>query len=43
MRQLAKERNIQYEPSYEMKLALNNYLDRKGLSDPLDDGPVKPM
>jgi len=31
MRQLAKERNIQYEPSYDMKMALNSYLDRKGL------------
>ena len=38
MRQLAKERNIQYEPSYDMKMALNSYLDRKGLSDPFDEG-----
>lgn len=38
MRQLAKERNIQYEPSYEMRLALNSYLDRKGLFDPMADG-----
>jgi hypothetical protein len=26
-----------------MKLALNSYLDRKGLSDPLDEGGAKPM
>jgi hypothetical protein len=36
LRLLAKERNISYEPSYEMRIALNNYLDRKGLPDPLD-------
>ena len=36
LRLLAKERNIIYEPSYEMRIALNNYLDRKGLPDPLD-------
>ena len=38
LRQLAKERNIAYEPSYDMKIALNSYLDRKGLIDPMDDG-----
>ena len=38
LRQLAKERNITYEPSYDMKIALNSYLDRKGLIDPMDDG-----
>ena len=38
LRQLAKERNISYEPSYDMKIALNAYLDRKGLIDPMDDG-----
>ena len=43
MRQLAKERNIQYEPSYEMRLALNSYLDRKGLADPMDEGGAKAM
>lgn len=42
MRQLAKERNIQYEPSYDMRIALNNYLDFKGLSDPFDEGQEKP-
>mmetsp|Transcript_19240 Transcript_19240/g.29500 ORF Transcript_19240/g.29500 Transcript_19240/m.29500 type:complete len:128 (-) Transcript_19240:321-704(-) len=36
MIQLAKERNIDYQPSYDMKLALNSYLDRKGIPDPLD-------
>lgn len=35
---MAKERNIAYEPSYDMKIALNSYLDRKGLIDPMDDG-----
>ena len=39
---LAKERNIGYEPSYEMRIALNSYLDRKGLLDPLDENH-KPM
>ena len=38
LRQLAKERNIQYEPSMDMRMALNDYLDRKGLLDPMDDG-----
>ena len=38
MRLLAKERNFKYEPSYDMKIALNNYLDFKGLSDPFDEG-----
>ena len=38
LRQLAKERNIQYEPSYDMKIQLNAYLDRKGLIDPMDNG-----
>jgi hypothetical protein len=42
LRLLAKERNISYEPSYEMRIALNNYLDRKGLPDPLDQN-YKPM
>lgn len=31
LRQLAKERNIVYEPTYEMKHALNSYLERKSL------------
>jgi len=31
MRQLAKERNISYTPSFEMQNALNSYLDLKGL------------
>lgn len=43
MRQLAKERNVAYEPSYDMRTALNNYLDRKGLGDPMDDGAGQPM
>jgi hypothetical protein len=38
MMQLAKERNISYEPSYDMRMALNAYRDRKGLPDPYDDG-----
>lgn len=38
LRQIAKERNIPYEPSYDMRIALNAYIDRKGLIDPLEDG-----
>mgnify|MGYP000916569558 CR=1 FL=1 len=38
LRQLAKERNICYEPSHDARQALNHYLDFKGLSDPLDEG-----
>lgn len=38
LRQLAKERNIQYEPSCDARQALNHYLDFKGISDPMDDG-----
>lgn len=38
MLQLAKERNISYEPSYDMRMAVNAYRDRKGLPDPFDDG-----
>ena len=38
MRQLAKERNISYTPSFEMQNALNSYLDMKGLSDPFNEG-----
>lgn len=37
MMQLAKERNISYEPSYDMRMALNAYRDRKGLPDPYED------
>lgn len=37
LRQLAKERNLQYDPSYDMRLALNAFIDRKGLIDPLDE------
>jgi hypothetical protein len=37
LRLLAKERNIIYEPSYEMRIALNSYLQRKGIPDPLDE------
>lgn len=33
--QIAKERNIQYEPSYENRMALNQYLERKCLPDPM--------
>ena len=40
MRQLAKERNIQYEPSHDARIALNGYCDFKGLSDPMDDNPA---
>ena len=38
MRQLAKERNISYTPSFEMQNALNSYLDFKGLQDPFNEG-----
>jgi len=38
LRQLAKERNIDYEPSHDMRVALNAYCDRKGLLDPMDNG-----
>ena len=38
MRQLAKERNIAYTPSFEMQNALNSYLDMKGLADPFNEG-----
>ena len=36
--QLAKERNISYEPSYACQMALNDYLERKSLPDPRSDG-----
>lgn len=38
LRQIAKERSIDYEPSMAMKEALNAWCDRKGLIDPMDDG-----
>lgn len=41
MRQLAKERNIQYEPSHDARIALNNYLDFKGVNDPMEDSVEK--
>ena len=34
---IAKERNINYIPSPESKLALNAYLDRKAIPNPLAD------
>ena len=37
LRQLAKERSIAYDPSYDMRVALNAYMDRKGLVDPMGD------
>lgn len=37
LRQLAKERNINYQPSMDAMQALNHYLDFKGLSDPMDE------
>lgn len=43
MMQLAKERNISYEPSYDMRMALNAYRDRKGLPDPYEDGAQAKM
>lgn len=43
LRQLAKERSIQYEPSYDMRIALNMYIDRKGLLDPMDNGAGQPQ
>ena len=36
--QLAKERNIAYEPSYSCQMALNDYMERKSLPNPYDDG-----
>jgi len=41
MRQLAKERNIQYEPSHDARIALNNYLDFKGVNDPMEESVQK--
>lgn len=38
LRQLAKERNINYTPSHDSQMALNHYLDFKGLLDPMDEG-----
>jgi hypothetical protein len=35
--QLAKDRNISYEPSYACQKALNDYLQRKCLNDPRSD------
>lgn len=37
LRQLSKERNINYQPSMDAMQALNHYLDFKGLSDPMDE------
>lgn len=37
LRQLAKERNINYQPSQDAMTALCQYLDFKGLSDPMDE------
>mmetsp|Transcript_3705 Transcript_3705/g.6319 ORF Transcript_3705/g.6319 Transcript_3705/m.6319 type:complete len:121 (+) Transcript_3705:432-794(+) len=37
MRQLAKENGINYKPSMEMQMALNQYLDRTGQGDPFDE------
>lgn len=37
LRQLAKERNINYQPSQDAMTALCQYLDFKGLADPMDD------
>ena len=36
--QLAKERNISYDPSYGCQMALNDYLEREYLLDPRSDG-----
>ena len=33
--ELAKERNINYIPSHESTIALNDYCERKGLTNPL--------
>ena len=41
LRQLAKDRNIDYQPSQDGMLALNQYCDFKGLSDPMDEGGSK--
>jgi tRNA isopentenyl-2-thiomethyl-A-37 hydroxylase MiaE len=34
--QIAKERNISYVPSPAASMALNSYIDRKGIPNPLD-------
>lgn len=34
--EVARERNINYVPSPEARMALNSYLDRKGIPNPLD-------
>jgi hypothetical protein len=41
MKELAKERNIQYTPSQDMQAALNTYLDLKGKTDPME--PIAPL
>ncbi len=35
--EIAKERNIDYKPSAESMIALNDYCDRKGIPHPLND------
>jgi hypothetical protein len=45
--ELAKERNIDYKPSSESMTCLMDYVDRKGLQNPLGDGlkhqPIAPV
>lgn len=43
MRQLAKERNINYEPTHDMMFAMNSYLELKGLQDPMGGSTVPSM
>lgn len=39
--ELAKERNIDYKPSAESMSYLNDYVDRKGIPNPLGDDKHK--
>lgn len=45
--ELARERNIDYKPSAEASQNLMDYVDRKGLPNPLSDGtrhqPIAPI
>ena len=38
MIEIAKERNIAYKPTSESHQALMEYIDRKGIPNPIDDG-----
>lgn len=41
--EIAKERNIDYKPSAEAMQSLMDYIDRKGIPNPLGDKFVKPL